>query len=121
MIEIEKKETEQKVAEVVRGERGNIGTPTAALTLKQLYHAAHFDRVDAEDKRNPNKKVWNRHPGAPSLKQYARSLKLKGDPTAKDWLDHKNGTMNQSRSDKNIADTKAIGAATKMSRSKTKK
>lgn len=107
---------ETKTVEVVRGERGAIGEATSALTFKQRYHEAHFQRVDTKDNSHPNRKTWVKNQGAPSLKQYARKLLLAGDANAKDWFEHKRGSMNAERSEKNIADTKAIGNATKLSR-----
>jgi hypothetical protein len=118
MIEIENKETEKKEVERTPGPKGVLGTATAGLTIKQRYHAAHFKRVDAEDKSNPGKRVWVKNPNAPSLKQYARGLSIKGDPNAKDWFDHKNGSMNAKRTEANIASAKAAGAATKMEKRK---
>lgn len=116
MIEIENKEAEHKVVERATGPKGVLGTATAGLTIKQRYHAAFFTREDAEDKGNPSKRVWVKKPNAPSLKQYARGLAVKGDPNAKDWLDHKKGSMNAKRTEANIATAKAAGAATKMKR-----
>jgi hypothetical protein len=104
--------------EYIRGDRGQVGEPTAATTIKQMYHRTHFTRVSAEDKRNPTKQVWKRNPNAPSLKQFARAQVLKGDTVAKDWLDHKNGSVDQSRTDANIALTKTIAAATHLERRK---
>lgn len=125
MSNIDQDNTEATVSKEAKheykpGNRGEIGQPTAALTLKQRYHQAHFDRVDAEDKKNPSKKMWVKHPGAPSLKQFARGLVSKGDPNAKDWLDHKSGSLNQKRSDANIVIAHAAFAATKLERRKKK-
>jgi hypothetical protein len=86
-----------------------------------MYHAKHFVREDAGDKRNTHKKVWVKHPGAPSLKQFARQLIASGDQTAKDWMDHKHGSLNAERSDANQALTKVVAAATKSSKKATKK
>lgn len=83
------------------GERGEVGQPTAALTLKQRWHAAHFTRKDVGDKHNPRKRVWVRNHGAPSLKRYARELAKSGDVNAKDWFAHKSGSLNAERTDAN--------------------
>jgi uncharacterized protein YdaU (DUF1376 family) len=48
----------------------------------------------------------------PSLKQFARELVSAGDTTAQEWFAHKAGTLNQKRSDKNIAAAHAAAAAT---------
>lgn len=101
-----------------RGDRGSVGQPTAALTVKQMYHTAFFKRVDAEDKQNPNKKVWVKSEGAPSLKQFARQMLAKGDATTKDWFAHKHGSMNAKRSETNIALAKTTAQATKAERHK---
>lgn len=119
----ENKETvvEKKEPEYQRGVRGNIGTTTAALTIKQMYHAAHFKRVDAEDKRNPNKKVWVKNTGAPSLKMFARKLVAAGDLNAKDFFSHKSGSLNAKRSDVNAKAAAEARLATKSAKHKTGK
>lgn len=118
MSEHQEKQEEKKVADRTPGQKGELGVATAGLTVKQMYHRAHFQRVDAEDKGNPNKKRWIKNPDAPSLKQFARQLLVKGDTTVNEWLAHKNGSLNQARTDKNIADAKAAASATKMERRK---
>jgi hypothetical protein len=120
MTDVENK-TEIKEAEYTRGVRGEIGTATAADTVKQRYHATHYNRVDAEDKRNPNKKRWIKNTNAPSLKQFARKLMASGDANAKDFMANKHGAKDAKRSEANIASTKAAAAATKMGRKATKK
>lgn len=117
-INEESKPVVVKQQEHVRGDKGEVGQATAGLTIKQAYHHTHFTRISAEDKRNPNKQEWKRNSNAPSLKQFARAQVLKGDPVAKDWLDHKNGSMDQSRTDANVALTKIISAATHLEKRK---
>lgn len=56
-----------------------------------------------------------------SLKQFARGLVKAGDQDATDWLAAKAGALNLSQSDKNKQLTAAVKAATKMSRTKSKK
>lgn len=111
-------EKQEKPTERPKGDRGELGVATASLTLKQRYHQAHFKRVDAEDKHNPGKKHWVKNEGAPSLKQFARKLLGSGDPNVKDWFARKNGSMDDKRTDKNIADARAAAAATKAERHK---
>lgn len=104
--------------EYTRGPSGEKGEPTASLTIKQRYHQAHFDRVDAEDKRNPNKKRWVKHTKAPSLKEFARQLVSQGDTVAKDWFEQKAGALNEKRTDANEALARTCAAATKLEKRK---
>jgi hypothetical protein len=113
----EENKTEQVVVvveknESTRGLRGEVGTPTASLTLKQKWHESHFELFDPEDKRNPRKRVWVRRSNTPTLKSYARALAKQGDPTAKEWLENKAGAKNQERSDINVKAAKEAGFAT---------
>ncbi len=113
---IEKQEPEEHP----RGSRGELGVATAGLTIKQLWHEKHFRRVDANDRNNPRKKLWTPMRGAPSLKEFARSL-LKDEShsqVAKDWLDHKHGSLNQERSEKNKARVALEKTATKQAKRK---
>jgi hypothetical protein len=99
-----------------RGKRGDVGKPTAALTLKQRWHNECFN-LEKVGKR----KVYVAKPGAPSLRTFARQLIQAGDQVAKDWFDHKKGSLNQERSmttQKRITEEKN---ATKMARRKSKK
>lgn len=113
---VEVKEVKQ---ERVRGPSGERGEPTASLTIKQRYHQTHFDRVDAEDKQNPNKKRWIKHTGAPSLKSFARQLVSQGDTVAKDWFEQKNGALNASRSDVNVKAAMEARSATRLAHRKS--
>ena len=58
-------ELKEKTEDRPRGDRGELGQATAALTIKQLYHQAWFKRVNAEDKHNPTRMVWVRTPMRP--------------------------------------------------------
>lgn len=111
-------EQQEKTPERQRGDRGEMGVATAALTIKQLYHEACFKRVDAEDKHNPGRKVWVKNPDAPSLKQFARELKGESMDVAAQWFAHKKGSMDASRSDINIKAAKEAAFATKTERHK---
>src|ERR1700722_9004610 len=118
----------QEAAEVVvvvdqdqksKGSRGTVGEPTASLTIKQMWRAAHFKLVDA-NKSKSNKRIWVKNKNAPSLKQFARSLLAKADATATLWFEHKEGSTNQERSEKNVQRAALEASATKSSRKKNK-
>src|SRR5277367_6392855 len=119
MSEVEENKEPVVVKEVkqeyIRGVKGEVGTSTPSLTIKQRYHQAHFDRIDAENKQNPNKKRWNKHIGAPSLKDFARKLVSQGDTVAKDWWEAKNGALNEKRSDNNMKIAAEARTATRLS------
>lgn len=112
----QKKEKDEKV----RGDRGELGTATAGLTIRQRWHEAHFSRVNAGEKHNPNKRIFVRNPGSPSLKAFARALAKDGDQIAKDWFAHKRGSMNQKRSDANVKASMEARTATKAAKRKKK-
>jgi hypothetical protein len=112
--------TEKKEPEYMPGDRGELGQPTASLTMKQRYHAAHFTREDAGDKRNPHKKVWVINSHAPSLKQFARKLLAQKDEVAVAWFGNKNGALNAKRSDANEKIQREAASATKLGRKKSK-
>lgn len=111
---------EQKKDEKVRGDRGELGVATAGLTIKQRWREAHFSRVNAGDKHNPNKRIFVRNPGSPSLKAFAKALAKDGDQVAKDWFAHKGGSMNQKRSDANAKAAMEARTATKAAKRKKK-
>lgn len=113
-VEDEKTKSEERP----RGYNGVLGEATASLTIKQRYHQAYFQRVDAGDKNNPNKKVWVKMPDAPSLKQFARKLLANGDPNVKEWFANKNGAKDEKRSDANIKAARDAASATKTERHK---
>ncbi len=85
-----------------RGPRGELGTATASKTIKKLWHAS----------------TTGKHL---SLKEFARKLAADGDQIAKDWIAHKHGSLNQKRSEKNVARVALERSATMASRKKTKK
>lgn len=107
-----------KTEEHPRGDRGELGQATAGLTIKQMWHAAHFTRKDVGDKHNPRKRVFVRNHGAPSLKRFARELAKSGNQTAKDWFAHKTGSLNEERSEKNRTRISLEKQATKTAKRK---
>lgn len=98
MIEIEQKQeqAEAQAQEKQRGARGVVGVATAAKTIKKRWH------------QQEGKKV--------SLKAFARKLADEGDQVAKDWLAHKSGSLNQKRSEKNVARVALEKSATKLAK-----
>jgi hypothetical protein len=102
------------------GPRGELGVATAAKKIKQLWHERHFRLVDANDRHNPRKKLWVAGRDTPSLKAFARLL-LKDEThgqVAKDWFDHKAGSLNEKRSEKNVARIALEKQATKAAKRK---
>lgn len=112
-------EKEQKEG-MARGPKGELGTATPALQIRQMWHEACFKRIDTSDRAHPNRKTFMPQKGAVSLKAFARKLAKEGDPVAKSWLANKLGASNQKRSDKNATEAKLIGAATKTAKRKKK-
>jgi hypothetical protein len=111
----------KKEKEVTRGDRGELGTATAGLTIWQRWREAHFTRENANNKHNPNKRVYVRNAGPPvSLKAFARTLLKEGDPVAKEWFANKRGAKNQKRSDANIKAAMEARTATKAAKRKKK-
>lgn len=92
--------SEEKVSSVSRGDRGELGTATAGLTIRQRWHA---------------------EAGGGSLKQFARKLLKEGDAVAQEWFANKRGAKNQKRSDTNIKAAKETSMASKAARTKKKK
>lgn len=117
MTEENKQEQKQ---DKYRGPQGELGVATAALTIRQKWHEAHFQREDTSDKAHPNRKSFRRLPGAPSLKAFARALAKEGDQVAKDWFANKRGKLNQKRSDANIKAAREAAFATKSAKRKKK-
>jgi hypothetical protein len=113
---------EPKKDEYTRGPNGTLGTPTAALSIRQLWHQTHFTQVDAGDRRNPHRKAWQINPASHpvSLKRFARNLLVKKDAVAIDWFANKNGAQNAKRTDANIKAAHEAASATKLGRKKTK-
>lgn len=104
--------------EIQRGVSGEVGKPTASLTIKQAWHEKHFRLEDVPGGKNPRRQVWVPRGGTPSLKQFARGLVVSGDTTAQDWFAHKSGTFNEKRSDKNSAAASAAAQATRAEKHK---
>lgn len=102
-----------------KGSRGTVGEPTAGLTIKQMWKSAHFKLVDA-NKSKSSKRVWVKNKNSPSLKQFARSLSVKGNDVATAWFEHKGGSTNEERSEKNIQRIALEKSNTKSSRKKNK-
>jgi hypothetical protein len=116
------KETQEEVPqEAARGPRGEVGTATTQLTIKQRWHQAHFTREDTSNDAHPHRKTWKPSKGAPSLKVFATKLAAEGEQVAKDWLAHKHGSLNQKRSETNVARVALERAATKAAKHKSKK
>ncbi len=118
----DKKTKAEKAAEAeqsARGERGEVGIATAALTIRKMWHEAHFDHKDANNKGNFRKRVWVPKPGPRvSLKKFARELLKAGNQVAKDWFAHKRGSMNAQRSEKNTGRISLEKQASKAARRK---
>lgn len=108
--ENKKTDKAEKQEEVVRGERGELGTATPSKALKHLWHEEHFTRQD--------KHSWRRNGGAPSLRKFAKQLAASGNQVAKDWLDNKSGGLNQERSEKNRGRISLEKQASKAARRK---
>lgn len=89
--------TEEKVSTVSRGDRGELGTATAGLKMRQR---------------------WRDEAGGGSLKQFARRLLKEGDSIAKEWFANKGCALNQKRSDTNIKAAKETSMANKAARTK---
>lgn len=114
--ENQEQSVEEKKVEVSRGDRGEVGPGTAKTRVLQQWRATHFIRENAQDKQNPNRRIYVRRPDAPSLKEFARQLQKDGDPAATEWFANKHGAKNQKRSDANIKAAKEAGAATMAGR-----
>lgn len=112
--------SEENSVQDTRGPSGEVGTATAGLTVKQLWHSKHFKLVDTHDQEHPHRKSFEALPGTPSLKQFARTLLKSGDATATSWFDNKSGGLNQKRSDANVKAASLTSMASKLARKKTK-
>lgn len=104
--------------EVPRGNRGELGVATPALTIKQMWHEEHHVLQDVGDKHNPRKQAWVKRSGAPSLKKYARQLAASGNDVAKAWFANKGGETNAKRADKNVTRISLEKQASKAARRK---
>lgn len=114
------KQVNDQPKEVVRGDRGAVGEPTASLSIKQLWHQTHFKRADVGDKHNPRKRQFVKNHHAPSLKRFARELMRSGNELALEWLARKGGSLNAKRTKENVARVQLEKQKTKESRRKTK-
>ena len=116
---VEQNVIKEVVQEHTRGPNGILGTATASKTVKQMWHSAHFNRFEVGNKQNPNKKIWVRHPAAPSLKRFVRDLIKSGNQVAKDFMACKAGALNSERTDANKSRI-ALEASASMSARKKK-
>ena len=99
----------------------HVGKPSTADSLKLRWHQTFFNRVMEVLPDGRHRNFWTpKKGGYPSLKQYAKELVAKKDETAKDWLDHKGGSLNETRSDKNTARILQEKQASKAARRKKK-
>lgn len=105
----------------VRGNNGEVGQPTAGLTVKQRWHEAHFTLEDTKDGHHPNRQTWKRKHNIPSLKTFARQLSKEDDQVTKDWFANKAGAKNQKRTDANASKAVQSAAASKSARRKMSK
>lgn len=112
-------EEKQSVQEI-RNERGEVGVATSSLTIKQLWHRAHFSLVKANDKQHPGRKRLVENLGAPSLKQFARTLMKGGNEVALAWFANKSGENCKTRSESNVRAARESGLASKLARKATK-
>lgn len=88
-------QTPVKDSDSARGSRGELGVPSAGLTIRQLWHAANSGL---------------------SLKRFARQLVKEGNQTAKEWFANKKGAKNEKRSEKNQQRVNAEKSASKLAR-----
>lgn len=108
---------EVEAQEIMRGPSGEVGQPTAALTLKQMWHETHFRLEEPPGNKNPRRRVWVPKSGI-SLKAFARELAASGNEVAKEWFANKGGSHNAKRSDTNVAAAHAAAAATRAEKRK---
>lgn len=114
-------QVQEQKKEVTRGPRGEVGKASTSLVMKQRWHEAYFTREDNSDNAHPHRKTWKRgSKEIPSLKEFARKLAKDGDQVAKDWLDHKLGSLDLKRNEKNVARVALESSATKMAKRKKK-
>ena len=88
------RQVEQQVQQQRQG-RGEVGTGTVGRNLKRAWRLSE--------------RAFHKS----SLKRFVRDLASKGDENAKKWFASKSGKLNLKRSDKNIAEAKAAGQASK--------
>lgn len=80
-----------------KGPKGELGVATAAKIIKKRWHS-----------EQTGKRL--------SLRAFARKLVAEGDQVAKDWFAHKAGSLNQARSEKNVARIQLEKSATKLAK-----
>lgn len=85
--------------ERTKGNRGDVGIATAGLTIKQM---------------------WRGSKTRLRLRAFARDLVKQKNQVAIDWFAHKSGSLNQNRSDKNVARVLIERQATKAAHRKSK-
>jgi hypothetical protein len=88
--------------------------------IKDRWHEACFKKVDAPSPTNLKKRRWEPTASFVSLKTFVRKLLKEGDQQAQDWLAHKDGSLNQPRSEANVKAAREAKAASKLAR-KSKK
>ena len=116
--EVKQTQENNEPQEAPRGFRGELGKPTASLTIKQQWHEATHLLVDVGDNNNPRRQAWVRKAGTPSLKKFARQLLASGNQLAKDWFAHKSGSLNEERNEKNRSRASLEAQASKAARRK---
>jgi len=88
--------------------------------IKLRWHQACFKRVSAPTDKNSKHRSWVPTESFVSLKDFVRKLAKEGDGLAKEWLDHKLGSLNQDRTDANQKAAREACAASKLARRKSK-
>ena len=88
--------------------------------IKLRWHQACFKLVSAPTDKNSKHRAWVPTESFVSLKEFARKLAKDGDGLAKEWLNHKSGSLNQPRSDANVKAAREACAASKLARRKSK-
>lgn len=102
MSEDNQMETQEQVvtpAGSSSGDRGQVGTASAGLTIWQQWQAGGKQG---------------------SLKQFARLQAAEGNQVAKDWFGNKLGRLNKGRTDANIRAAKEAAMKTKEAKRKKK-
>lgn len=92
--------------------------------VKKLWHEACFKKVGVPAPTPENKSRikyhWERKESFVSLKQFVRQLVADGNPLAAEWKSHKEGSLNQKRTETNQMVARASGQASRLAR-KSKK
>lgn len=106
-----------KISKRTQG-RGELGTASTSDLIKQMWHKATHKRVKNHDDDHPTRKTWVKMDGAPSLNSFAKKLASEGVQIAQDWLDHKDGSLNQTRTLENMKRATESRSATKLAKRK---